>query len=662
MHADARRLKLILCLSAFICVYLQFQSPCPAGWLEGQWTLRRSIDVTWDAEHSDGDDLAYAEFYSAGKADPSGKDIRVVTDEGRPVATDVLMMGPGDRVRVAFALQKNVKHYYVYWGNPKPPESKLTLNYHRGLLLDMKLLPAGGIENWKMMKHAFDTANESVGRTMIERPFIGNNVLGDQQNTVSKLTGQIFAPIDGAYEFAMAADDRGDLLIDGQHVVRASGAPGDIRFNGKIDLKRGPHEFVIYHVNFGGDWKLSVGWMRPDMQKIDLINRDAFGFAFSGQPGPLEEMKKSLVADFSLEYKGESWYADRISFRYRLNAYAPKIEGAKYEWDFGDGQTANEQKVDHVYLNSGVYPVKLTIRIGPNSDSRTERIFVDRDFEHLTPPNTDSVITHSKVVAKYDLTSMEPRDLIRAVFMHNRSEHWDYMQAAAEQLASLKKQADPDNAYAAVYEAAESMLTRKGAAAVEDLWSRVPAESSLKTKAARMQARTLMWGLGDFAKATTVLRAANQKDSQNRRLLGMAMVLNGSVDDGAKILRDLPEQGDPDKRAAISGAMARTIEFYIDDKDSDSGDEQWDKWMTRYPDDFLLGYGVVLKARLIQTRGNSAAAAKLAEAFALAEPKSSYAPQLLDQASKLLAKTDAKHSQELKALLKQRYPEDPLSQ
>jgi hypothetical protein len=56
------------------------------------------------------------------------------------------------------------------------------------------------------------------------------------------------------------------------------------------------------------------------------------------------------------------------------------------------------------------------------------------------------------------------------------------------------------------------------------------------------------------------------------------------------------------------------------------------------------------------------AAAKLAEAFASAQPQSPYAPQLLDRASKLLVAVDPPKSQALRQLLKQKYPEDPLSQ
>jgi hypothetical protein len=70
----------------------------------------------------------------------------------------------------------------------------------------------------------------------------------------------------------------------------------------------------------------------------------------------------------------------------------------------------------------------------------------------------------------------------------------------------------------------------------------------------------------------------------------------------------------------------------------------------------------VLRTKLMELRNRPEAAAKVAEAFATAVPMSPYAPQLLDRASKLLATDDPTKSLALRQLLKQKYPEDPLSQ
>ena len=50
---------------------------------------------------------------------------------------------------------------------------------------------------------------------------------------------------------------------------------------------------------------------------------------------------------------------------------------------------------------------------------------------------------------------------------------------------------------------------------------------------------------------------------------------------------------------------------------------------------------MLLRTKLIELRKNPQAAANVAEAFARSMPQSSYAPQLLDRASKLLVDSDA---------------------
>lgn len=47
-----------------------------------------------------------------------------------------------------------------------------------------------------------------------------------------------------------------------------------------------------------------------------------------------------------------------------------------YLWEFGDGQTSNEQNASHIYTEFGVYIVKLTITSGNETDSFSKEIIV----------------------------------------------------------------------------------------------------------------------------------------------------------------------------------------------------------------------------------------------------------------------------------------------
>jgi thioredoxin-like negative regulator of GroEL len=196
-----------------------------------------------------------------------------------------------------------------------------------------------------------------------------------------------------------------------------------------------------------------------------------------------------------------------------------------------------------------------------------------------------------------------------------------------------------------------------------ELWDKVPTDSDMQPYAARRAADLALWWTGDFAKAVKLLKPlASKNDQQVLRLYGEALILTGKIDEGQKVLTDLGSPVPASRKAALSGAAARSVEFFITEKDTESGEEAWDRWQQRFPTDFEEGYSVVLRTKLMEQRKCPEAAARLAEAFAAAEPKSPYAPQLLDRASTLLVSADPPKSKALRQLLKQKYPEDPLSQ
>jgi DNA polymerase III alpha subunit len=152
------------------------------------------------------------------------------------------------------------------------------------------------------------------------------------------------------------------------------------------------------------------------------------------------------------------------------------------------------------------------------------------------------------------------------------------------------------------------------------------------------------------------------RDSKNlKSLLMEALLLDGQVEEAKKVLALLPQEAEVGKRVALSGALARSVEYYIDNGEFEEAADQWDQWQRRFPDSFFEGYSALLKVRMME-KASPVAAAKVAEAFALAVPDSPYAPQLLDRASAILAKLDKSKSDALRKLLKEKYPEDPLSQ
>jgi PKD repeat protein len=655
-------------LLAFVSLLFAFSIPsvCRAEWFDSNWTCRRSLQVVWDEQNASGNDLGSCLFYTDGHALPNGEDVRVTTAEGKLCASHVLMVGPGDRIRVVFALVKGERNYDIYFGNPTPaapPEGMDDVKYKSGLLLETRVWTGGQINSFQTMEKSWNRSKPVLGKMMTDAVFLGYNPFGPQEQWISKFTGSLFAPVEGDYLFAAAADDAGALYIDGKPIVFAPLGGGDIRYHNTIHLDRGSHDFLVYHVNFAGNAYISVGWKRPDMPKVAVINREAFGLCPSGLAGPLEIHNKTLVADFGINQMGECFFDDSYSFHYKFTAKASLANANKFQWSFGDGQTSTKAEVDHVYLTDGIYPVRLTATFDGNSDTQTCQLAVSRNYAHILESREVQPKILSGIVKDYDLNTIPPAAYSRIVQLDLAAEEPSSAIGIADKLAAMPTHTDAAVTTTALTALCKALIDSNKSEQAIEIWDRVPTHSDLQPYAARHAAELALWWTGDFTKAVKLLQPyAGNTDAGLQRQYAQALVLSGKSDEARKILEKEMSSVSANRKAALSGAAARSVEFFITNKDVESGEEAWDKWQARFPTDFLEGYSVVLRTKLMELRKRPDAAAKVAEAFAAAMPQSPYAPQLLDRASKLLAATDPPKSQVLRQLLKQKYPEDPLSQ
>jgi len=641
-------------------------SICQAEWFDSNWTCRRALPVMWDDENASGNDLGSCLFYTDGHALPNGEDVRVTTAGGKLCASHVLMVGPGDRIRVVFAMVKGERNYDIYFGNPHPappPEGMDDVKYKSGLLLETRVWTGGQVNSFDTIEKSWDRSKPVLGKMMTDSVFLGYNPFGPQEQWISKFSGSLFAPVPGDYLFAVAADDAGALYIDGKPIVYAPLGGGDIRYHNTIHLDRGSHDFYVYHCNFAANAYISVGWKRPDMPKVAVINRESFGLCPSGLAGPLEIHNKTLVADFGINQMGECFFDDSYSFHFKFSAKVSLAQANKLLWNFGDGQTSNKAEVDHVYLTDGIYPVKLTATVDGNSDTQTCLLAVSRNYAHILDSREVQPQILAGIVGDYDPNVIPPASYPRIVQLDLAAGNPAAAISIADRLASMPNHPDSMAATAALAALSKSFVDAGKSEQAIEIWDRVPTNSDLQPSAARHGAELALWWTGDFAKAVALLKPfADKPDAGLQRQYAQALALSGKPDEARKIFEQQMSSVSANRKAALSGAAARSVEFFITNKDPESGEEAWDKWQTRFPTDFLEGYSVVLRTKLMELRNRPDAAAKVAEAFATAEPRSPYAPQLLDRASKLLIAADPPKSQALRQLLKQKYPEDPLSQ
>src|SRR5688572_4832076 len=69
--------------------WLLATSVSSAAWFDAAWPYRRSLEVKWDVERATGEDVAWADVFTAGHANDQGDDLRVATDGGKAVPSKV---------------------------------------------------------------------------------------------------------------------------------------------------------------------------------------------------------------------------------------------------------------------------------------------------------------------------------------------------------------------------------------------------------------------------------------------------------------------------------------------------------------------------------------------------------------------------------------------
>jgi hypothetical protein len=678
--SGVQQVKLLAALFAF--GLLAFPGLVRAAWSNPAWLYRRPLTVTWDAEHATGTELATAEFYTAGHASPehvtpghtspAAADFRVTTADGDPLPSHILMQGPGDRVLLIFALRKGIRDYDVYFGNPQPPPISPNLadvHYTAGLRIETKLWTGGPLNSFADNDRSWQRSHPSLGVAMIDAALLGYNPFGEQDRTISLITGTFYAPQSGSYSFAMSVDDEGALAVDGRPLLRADIGPSDTRFHASLSLTPGPHDFLLYHVNTGGPMRFAVGWKRPDSAVFQIMDRGAFGTCFGSVAGPMEMRDHPLLADFTTQQLGECFISDddQYAFSYRFTATAHAEQPITYRWDFGDGQSltgddASAAAADHAYLHAGVYPVKLAITVGPHGDAQTSRIAVQRNYLHLVNAIEIEPSLLCSLINGDRPSVMSADDLGRAARLYLDANDLDGALRAAGALAGAIEHKYPVIDLSVLRMVSAKLLERGRVDDAVTLWSRAAPTGPLGVHAAAEGANLALWWQGDASRALALLAAAPSGDPAIQSLYARALLLAGKPEQARAVLQHLQPADDPARHVALAGAAARSVEFYITENDPDSGEAAWEQWQQRFPADFLEGYSLLLRVRLLTLRHREPAAAAIAEDFARAMPQSSYAPQLLNLASTLLAATDPAKSGALRQLLKQRYPEDPQSQ
>lgn len=628
-------------------------SPRPAGaavaWWNYQWKCRRRVTIPQTAPSKlPGDDIAVVAIPTGGRTSPDAKDVRVTTAARREMPSRVLMIGPGDFIRVAFATQPGVTDYYVYYGNPNPPRPPRELVVKRGVLLSTWKYPGGSTGTLGKVKSIFTKVETFIGRDFQNRIFMGYNPFGPQQELASTFVAYLKCPATGKYVFSTSSQNASFLTVDDKLIVANGGSHSpqrDIRRRGEVYLKAGLHKATFYHVSPWGNPVAVVAWQAPGQKRVRVIPPEAYAPVARGTPGAMEELAKGSV-DFVPVHGGETFMKNRYYQRYTFEAvHTGTIIGknvTKWTWDFGDGETARGAKVQHVYFINGMHTVTLTGKTVGGTLVRSNRIYVTRPWQSVTKNRLDSIKDHAKIAAGYSFDKLEPAAMVEAAYLFQRTGRKDGLMKVGAAFVS-RRTVTKKTASRLVPIYAEALVAAGQAdKAMEVLLAGAKLERDSVGGAQLMvlAGRICVEHLNDPPQAMTLFNLAVRKYGaltssiwirRARIGVGDAWRLTG---DGAKAREAYEIAGPaPPRRsggkALARGDFARQIEDYIRRGDLTVAEEQLTRWQDAFPADKLDGYWSLLRAKMLVRGKSYLAAAREAETLVRVTPTSHHAPELL---------------------------------
>lgn len=653
-----------------------------AGVARGQvmadgWTQRRALTFKPVATDAPGEAIAVAEFYANGAQKADASDLRITSGDRMLVPMRMLESSPeNDFIRVAFALNRGDGPYYAWWGNAKPEQAAPPLEIQRGLLAEVYRFPGGSIENESRLTAAAARLKAPAGAVFVPTIFLGFNPLGADFPALTRFTGQFKLDKPGAYDVAMAVQNAGLVSIDGKSILFQRGMLRDARNAKKVDLTQGWHKLEVIQVdNRNAPGLISLAWRPAGNGAFTTLPANLFAPVSVAEPGPLETVKQSFTADFSIDAAAEAFVPpDDYMPRYNFAARIPETfrPAPALLWNFGDGQSSTLARVHHYFLSPGNYTVTLTLRQGGNTFTTAQRISVrDRIYGRFPTPPEDPLKTVAPVLGTYNLNKLTAEQRLRGLLFFKRHNDIDNIMRWGRSWLEAKSPQSDETLWNETFDLArlyESRDMPKEAAEAFRLCSEKPGSAAVRTDAMRWQTMVLCDQLDDGGRAFQIAEAwskgAAPKTDAVRRAARAAMVYAAIARGDGKLATALANEGsdaESGKRAPIDqGVLARNIESAIAAQEFDQAARLIADWERDFLPAAIDGFTRLLRVKLLAAEGHSMAAARVAMQHAKALPNSFYAAELLYRAS--AAYQRAHQPEEAKGalqLLKEKYPESP---
>lgn len=440
-----------LCSAAAVILIASCAIPIRAQstWHLEAWSHRAIVEIH---DVLDGSiDTAGVKVLCNGQSQPDGRDIRVLDATGKPVPFQLGFHHPARYTLISFraAQAATGQQYFVYFGNANakpdaiqvrtptvpgagPPQSDWIPR--AGLTFSTWKRPPG--ENPKTEKELAQllaTSPQAYGGRYQQRISDGHNPFGPSDYYLSVYRGWILIPESGTYKFCTASNEASFSFLDGKKLVHwpgrhtsERGARGEK--NETVELTAGLHYLEYYHEEVMLKQVAFLGWSPPGAPAghFSAIPESVYTKPHSAAVA-VYETRQGQQPRFEPDLIDSIWPGDRHEGQYtrvafRLSNASAFSQSARFQWQFGDGQSATGTEVEHVYLSLGDYNVTLVAN-DKGTEQRASWPLEIYEIQHVTgdikqgrPPE------YARIASQSDPATLDPASLKELVHLYAESD------------------------------------------------------------------------------------------------------------------------------------------------------------------------------------------------------------------------------------------------
>ncbi len=653
-----RRVVIPVSILALICFAAIPAFGQRAAWHNDDLPFRRAVDLSEEMQSSmEMPSVVVADFFTHGELRQDGANL-LVYERRNVVPFRVLQIGPGDYCRVAFETQGKVPQYYIYYGGDgnfidvERPEWTVT----DGLMMETRRWQDCDLNSLDSVRKAF-ASSPRLGSDYVPRVFHRHNPFDIATRPfLTRYVGLMHVPLTGKVTFFTSSQDCSFLLVDGKLVVSAPGRhppETQAKIKGEIVLDEGPHWFEYIHAAGGDESCMVAAWQLPGFDAPSQIS-----------PSVFRDERIARLPAANLEHRTERYLPD---FRFAILGDVPSPEesepamvrvqfadtsmksissNAKYQWDFGDGQTGDQQNPGHVYLHPKYYVVTMTLRRGASEMTIANRVQVIRSIIVEREQDVDVLASYIEMLEQYNAQQLDPMGLLQLVRAYIQIEQYAKAVAAGKMAFTIGATLHTDESRWEILKLLGPLMRFKlddpsGAAQIYRSAVDLIGRREWRVACAIETADVLLNDLLLTAEAKPMLDFATerQRDADSVQLSKLNRVWGdfyARTGDGkaaksaymkARSVRDLSYTSV--QEIAWRGAYSRSSEAFLREGDLQRMREELTKWLADFPADKVDGYLSLQQAGFWKTSEKYPQAIAVANDLLTVNPNSPYADRLL---------------------------------